>query len=147
MRTMKAFVMGAGTAFFLDPRQGRRRRHEARDRALKLVRRTSRLGSRKLRFAESRARGVVAHAQHVVDPNEVVDDDATVVQRIRSDAFRVAGVSTREVDLEVEDGVAVLHGSVATDEQAEILVARVADTPGVQDVAAMLRVSASAGAR
>jgi osmotically-inducible protein OsmY len=73
--------------------------------------------------------------------------DATVVRRIRSDAFREAGVSTGDVEVAVEDGVATLEGAVASDELAEELVSRVAKTPGVRDVAAVLRVSRSVAVR
>jgi osmotically-inducible protein OsmY len=69
-------------------------------------------------------------------------DDRTVEQRIRSDALRDVGLSTSEIDVEVERGVATLRGSVASRSLADDLVVRVAKVPGVRDVAAMIHVTA-----
>jgi hypothetical protein len=146
VRSTRAFLIGAGTAFLLDPRQGRRRRHVLRDRSLALVRRGSRLGIRKARFAGGHARGAVAVSRRVLGipapaTPERATDEATLVQRIRSEAFRSAGVSKRDVDVRVEDGVAILRGSVTGREAADALVSRTAKVSGVRDVAAMLRVT------
>ena len=141
MRSTRAFLIGAGTAFLLDPRQGRRRRHVLRDRSLALVRRGSLLGVRKARFAGGHARGAVAMSKRLLRRPELVTDDATLVQLIRSEAFRGAGVSMRDVDLRVEDAVAVLRGSVSGRESADRLVSRTAKVSGVREVAAMLRVT------
>lgn len=141
MRSTRAFLIGAGTAFLLDPRQGRRRRHVLRDRSFALVRRGSRLGVRKARFAGGHARGAVAVSRRVFDQRERATDDATLLQRIRSEAFRSAGVSTHEVDVRVEDGVAILRGTVAGREAADRLVSRTAKVSGVKDVAARLHVT------
>lgn len=68
-------------------------------------------------------------------------DDATIEEHVRSDALPAVGVSTREVDVEVEDGVVTLQGSVRGSDRADALVQRVAKVPGVRDVAAIIRVS------
>jgi hypothetical protein len=146
MRTLRAFVIGAGTAYFLDPRQGRRRRHLVRDRLFALVRRSRRLLVKEARLASGHARALSAQVRRDGDRAERPTDPATVVQRIRSDAFREAGISTKDVDVRVDDGVATLQGSVPSDEAADALVSRVAEMPGVRDVAAMLRVQASQAA-
>jgi osmotically-inducible protein OsmY len=140
MRTVGAFLIGAGTAFFLDPREGRRRRHEARDRTLAFARRLRRRTAKETRRVGGHLLGLAAF-RHRLGRADVATDDATVLQRIRSDAFREAGVSTRDVDVDVADGVATLRGSVPTDDMASTLVSRVASTPGVRDVAARLEVS------
>jgi osmotically-inducible protein OsmY len=97
--------------------------------------------ARKTRFAAGRARGLAATSRKPFESRTIATDDATVTQRIRSDAFRAAGVSKRDVDVEVQDGVATLRGSIEGPERAEALVQRVAKVPGVRDVAAMIRVS------
>jgi len=71
----------------------------------------------------------------------VATDDVAVKQRIRNDALPAVGVSPRDISVEVEDGVATLRGSIEGTERADALIERVADTPGVRDVAAMIRVS------
>jgi osmotically-inducible protein OsmY len=141
MRSTKAFVLGISSAYFFDPAQGRRRRNVLRDRSRSVARRTERKVVGKFRFVAGRSRGFAASSRRPFASRVVATDDATVAQRIRSDAFRAAGVSTREVEVEVEDGVASLQGSVEGPERADALVQRVAKVPGVRDVAAMIRVS------
>jgi BON domain len=141
VRSTRAFLIGAGAVYFFDPRQGRRRRHVLRDCSRALVRRSSRLGVRKAKFAGGHARGAVAASRRLFGKPLAPTDDQTIVQRIRSDAFRGAGVSTRDVEVQVEGGVAVLRGSVEGRAAADSLVERTAKVPGVRDVAAMLRVT------
>lgn len=68
-------------------------------------------------------------------------DDRTIQHRVLGDALPAAGVSADDVMVTVDDGVVSLQGSVAGSERADELVQRVAEVPGVRDVAAMLRVS------
>jgi osmotically-inducible protein OsmY len=68
-------------------------------------------------------------------------DDATIEHRVLGDALPAAGVAPAAVDIEVEDGVVTVQGAVDGSDQADALVQRVAEIPGVRDVAAMLRVS------
>lgn len=100
MRSIKAFILGLGTAVAI-----------ARLRA--------------------RRRGA---------PLETLDD-ATIEHRVLGDALPAAGVSADEVAVAVDGGVVTLEGSVDGSDRADALVQRVAEVPGVRDVAAMLRVS------
>lgn len=67
-------------------------------------------------------------------------DDATIEHRVLGDAFPAVGVSADEIEVTVDDGVVSLQGSVDGSERADALVQRVAEMPGVRDVAAMIRV-------
>lgn len=144
MRSTRAFLIGAGAAFLFDPRLGKRRRHVLRDRTAAVMRRGARLGVRKARFAGGHLRGLVAIARRLVASPSPATDDVTVAQRIRSDALRDVGIATSDVEVEVEDGVVTLRGSVKSRSHADDLVGRVGKVPGVHDVAAMLRVSGGA---
>ncbi|HEX4746493.1 MAG TPA: BON domain-containing protein [Gaiellaceae bacterium] len=73
-------------------------------------------------------------------PQAEAVDDSTIEHRVLGDALPAAGVSTEDVDVEVDDGVVMLQGSVDGSERADDLVQRVSAVPGVRDVAAMLRV-------
>jgi hyperosmotically inducible periplasmic protein len=141
MRKGSAFLIGAGAAYFLDPQQGRRRRSMVRDRSLAFVRRVRRVGIGKLKLVGGHARGVQALVARLIRRPRVATDDETVTQRIRSDAFRDVGVSTREVDVDVENGVAKLRGEVEDDSLAVKLVERVRKVPGVKDVSTELAIS------
>ena len=74
-------------------------------------------------------------------PSPQMSTEATVAQRIRSDALRDLGLSTKDVDVLVEEGFATLRGSVATIDEADRLVSRVRKVPGVKDVSAEVRVA------
>jgi osmotically-inducible protein OsmY len=141
VRSTRAFLIGAGAAYLFDPRQGRRRRNVLRDRSAAIARRTVRLGTKKVKFAGGHARGVVARGRRLTSGRQVLSDDAKIVQRIRSDALRTVGVTTKDVEVEVEGGVATLRGTVGSRTLADDLVAQVSKVPGVRDVAAMIRIS------
>jgi osmotically-inducible protein OsmY len=57
-----------------------------------------------------------------------------VKNRILSDAFRNVSLSTRDVDVDVVDGVATLRGSIPNQSLADDLVQEVRKVPGVRDV-------------
>jgi hypothetical protein len=141
VRSTRAFLIGAGAAYLFDPRQGRRRRNVLRDRSAAMARRTVRLGTKKARFAGGHVRGVLARGKRLTQSSQVMSDDAKIVQRIRSDALRNVGVTTKDVEVEVEDGVATLRGTVGSRTLADDLVAHVSKVPGVRDVAAMIKIS------
>ena len=134
MRSFKAFALGAATAYLFDPRDGRRRRALLRDRSLKLLRQARRSLVRKGKYVGGQAQGVAATTASRVTAQQVATDDDTVRQRILSDAFRDIPVSTKEVDVQVREGVATLRGSVGDETLVETLVRRVSETPGVTEV-------------
>lgn len=138
MHATKGFILGVGTAYFLDPTQGRTRRKRLLDRSTRLLRTAQRLIGRKSRFTLGRARGLATRFAPS-DPRRSTDD-ATVLQRIRSDALRDVGLSTSDVDVQVVNGIATLRGSVPNAKLAEDLLVRVREVPGVEDVAAMIHV-------
>jgi hypothetical protein len=136
-----AFLAGAGAAYFFDPETGKRRRHVARDRSLRALRRVQRGAVKKVKLVGGHARGLSAISRRALSRPAVAVDDATVAQRIRSDALRDLGLSTKDVDVRVEEGFATLRGSVATIDEADRLVSRVRKVPGVKDVSAEVRVA------
>jgi osmotically-inducible protein OsmY len=139
MRTAKAFVLGAGAAYLFDPVAGKRRRQMIVDRVARAVRKLARWGVKKARYGEGKVQGLVAVTKRPLSSEPKPTDDATVLQRIRSDAFREAGVSTSDVEVEVRDGVATLSGTVDDPTIADDLVERISKVTGVRDVTSMLR--------
>ena len=133
MRLAKAFIAGVGVAYLFDPAQGTRRRRQVLGRVAQL----GRLGPRvRRRFTERK------------DPSSassILVEDPTVLQLIQRDALGTVGISTDEVEVEVNDGVATLRGSVATASLADDLIQQVSLIPGVRDVAAMLRIGGYSG--
>ena len=74
------------------------------------------------------------------DGDEATVDDVTIEHRVLGDALPAAGVEPDEVEIEVADGVVSLHGAIEGAARADALVQKVAEIPGVRDVAAMIRV-------
>src|SRR5215813_10822106 len=101
MRSVGAFVVGAGLAYMFDPQSGKRRRHVLRDRSAAVVRRLGRRSVRKAKYVAGQADGVAAQAAGVVSREDEDVDDAKVKDRILSQAFREAGVSTGDVAVDV----------------------------------------------
>jgi osmotically-inducible protein OsmY len=141
MRGAKGFVLGVGLAYYLDPQNGKRRRRMVVDRAASVARRLGRLAGKKARYAAGRGRGVAAGVEGKLSSDPVATDDATVLQRIRSDALRDVGLSTKEIDVDVRDGVATVEGTVDSTALGDDLVARVRAVPGVKDVDSKISVS------
>jgi osmotically-inducible protein OsmY len=64
-----------------------------------------------------------------------------VTQRIRSDAFRDVGISTRDVEVHVRNGFATLRGSVGSADLADRLIGRVKKVAGVEGVSDEIEVA------
>jgi BON domain len=145
VRFPTTFALGAATAFFFDPRLGKGRRHVLRDRSLRAFRRAGRFLTGKTKFFAGHARGAVAETRSAVLERDVAKDDATVKQRIMSEAFRGIPGAASEVNVDVHNGVARLFGRVASESVVDDLVARVREVPGVRAVSPELTI-AGAGA-
>lgn len=145
MRLPTAFALGAAIAFFFDQRLGKGRRHQLRDRLLRLLRRAGRLLAGKTKFYAGHARGAAAEARSTVLPPDVPTDDATVKQRIMSDALRGVPGAASDVQVSVENGVVRLFGTVPEQNLADDLVDRVRKVPGVRGVEPELTVGAGVG--
>ena len=144
MRTVGAFVVGAGVAYLFDPQSGKRRRHVLRDRSVAVLRRFGRRSAGKAKYvaghAES-AESVAAQAAGAVSSRGAEADDATVKDRILSQAFRDAGVNTGDVAVDVSDGIATLRGTLDSVDLVHELVERVRAVPGVRTVTPRLAVT------
>lgn len=141
MRSVGAFVVGAGLAYMFDPQSGKRRRHVLRDRSRAVLRRLGRRSAAKAKYVAGHAEGVAAQAAGVVSRPDEDADDATVKDRILSQAFREAGIDTGELAVDVADGIATLRGTLDSVDLAHDLVERVRAVPGVRTVTPRLTVS------
>jgi len=141
MRSVGAFVVGAGLAYMFDPQSGKRRRHVLRDRSTAILRRLGRRSARRTKYVAGNVEGVAEKAAGAVSGQSEGADDATVKDRILSQAFREAGVSTGDVAVEVSDGIATLRGMLESVDLVHDLVERVRAVPGVRTVTPRLTVS------
>jgi osmotically-inducible protein OsmY len=128
--------LGALFAYFFDRENGRRRRQQAIDRAAAAARkRAARTG----RGAAAEAYGVAKKVQHLrEEPKDF--DDATLADKVRSEAFRGEDVPAGEINVNVQDGVVQLRGQVERPELINELVDRVRNVQGVREVENLLHV-------
>jgi osmotically-inducible protein OsmY len=130
-------ALGALFAYFFDPQNGKRRRDQAVDRAAGFVRRQARESARVGRGVAAEAYGVTKKVQHFrEEPKEF--DDATLANKVRSEALRGEDIPAGEINVNVQDGVVQLRGEVQRPELINELVDRVHSVQGVRDVENLL---------
>src|SRR3954452_23812171 len=130
-------ALGGATAYLLEPREGARRRHAARDRALAVLRRRSRDATRRAEYAAGVARGV-AHNAMPHRSDGPAPDDVTLARKVESIIFRPEDAPKGHVSVNTERGVVFLRGQVDSPEQIRRLVEGAADVEGVAAVENLL---------
>ena len=137
MMTKAALAMGAGAlvSWFLDPQNGRRRRAVTRDRMASMFRRTAREAERKSRYYAGKKEGI-KHAVSSSDRSAGFPNDATVQHKIESEVLRDFRSGT--VNVNVEEGVAVLRGTLDRPDEINALIDRVRTVDGVVEVRSLL---------
>jgi osmotically-inducible protein OsmY len=128
--------LGALFAYFFDRENGRRRRQEAIDRTAAAARKRA---ARASRGVAAEAYGVAKKVQHLrEEPKDF--DDATLADKVRSEAFRGEDVPAGDINVNVQDGVVQLRGQVERAELIDELVDRVQNVQGVREVENLLHV-------
>jgi osmotically-inducible protein OsmY len=138
----KKAVAGAGAAgvagaYFLDPNEGRRRRHVVRDRTLALLRRGSERARREAEYRKTQAEGKVEAAKSVARPEKPAANDQQLAERVKSEIFQPADAPKGTVNVNVEHGIVYLRGE-ADPGQAEKLVKEARAVDGVKGVENLL---------
>ena len=139
---LAAAAGGVALLYFLDPSNGTRRRHTARDRALSLGRHGFRRVRKLARHTTSDAFGLGQRLVHRL-PRPAPDlDDATLVDKVESIVFRDRDVPKGEININAENGVVFLRGQVPRPELVEELESRVRKVRGVRGVENLLHLPA-----
>jgi osmotically-inducible protein OsmY len=133
-------LAGVGLAYFLDPKSGRRRRHALRDRTFGGLRRAARKTARTGRGAVVATGALTKKAVHLRERRKPDMTDETLTAKIKSEVFRDPKLPKGHVNVNVEDGVAVLRGQIEQPELIDELVKRVRKVRGVRDVSSLLHV-------
>ncbi|HEY7003298.1 MAG TPA: BON domain-containing protein [Gaiellaceae bacterium] len=134
---VSAAIGGAALAYFLDDQNGRRRRHQTRDRLLSLARQGTKRGRKLVNHAASDARGTALRAAHAVrKPVDVELDDATLVDKVESIVFRKHDLPKGQININAENGVVFLRGQVDPGlvETLEMRVRKVRGVKGVENL-------------
>lgn len=135
---LAALVGGAVLAFMLDPDRGRSRRALTADRVAGTARRTRRQVGRLGRRVGSTVTGWRQRAIHAGDPAAVGHDDTALAHRVETELFRDQAVPKGRLNINVENGVAVLRGMVDDEAMIASLERKVLRIPGVAGVRNLL---------
>jgi osmotically-inducible protein OsmY len=142
----KLLIAIAGTgaaAYFLDPGQGKRRRHLAQDRVAGFFRRRARRSERAARTAASYAEGLRERAKAAVREERPPGDDMTLKHKIETELFRAPDAPKGSVNVDVVDGVVTLRGEVERPEQVRDLESKARGIAGTRDVENLLHTPGS----
>ena len=133
-------ALAALGAYFLDPKNGKRRRSVATGKAGKAARRGRSGAESKARHAE----GVASGAAHSVTPGagrvapEARLNDPSLARKVESEIFRDPEAPKGEVSVSVENGVVFLRGQLEDSGQRQKLAAEAAKVDGVREVQNLL---------
>ena len=127
---LTAIGLGAGLAYFFDPKQGEQRRALLRDKANSLVDRMDESIYATVEDTRNKTRGVLSEWTAKLSNQD--SPDWLLGERVRSALGRLTPHS-RSVHVQVEDGQVHLRGSILNDEKDAILKAA-SRTRGVRDV-------------
>ena len=147
LRSVLAFVSGAAAgllaALMLDPATGRRRRQRLWDRARHGARQASSRVSRRARYQRGHLRGVAHEAAvraHVAHEGRPADLAETLVDKVRSEAFRGSRQELAQINLTAADGVVHVFGAAHSRAEADDILQRVGGVHGVRSVVDHLRI-------
>jgi hypothetical protein len=136
-------LTGVAAMFYLDPRQGRRRRALVRDKLAHLrkvvTRRVPRTIERRGRFYRGVATGVAHEAAGVMlNGHDGIVDDETLVARVRSAVLRRQSIKSGEIHIDAYEGCVTLRGQVDSDDEIRRLVEDTRHIEGVREVRSYL---------
>jgi len=127
--------LGAALMYLFDPQQGRRRRHQLRDKATHTLKVERDLLGKAGRDVSNRARGVKA----VLSSHQDQDlSDEVVAERVRARLGRTVS-HPGSIEVDVHGGVATLRGPVLADE-VKRLRRKLMRVPGVRQVDSRLEI-------
>ena len=131
-----AAAAGAAVEFFVDPQDGKRRRHVARDRGMAILRRRGRDAVRQADYAAGVAKGKVAEA--TPSPPKEDLDDVSLTRKVETEIFRDADAPKGKVSVNAEHGVIYLRGQLDTTAEIDALAEAARQVEGVKGVKNLL---------
>ena len=139
LATVAASALAAGAAleFFLDPRNGKRRRHLVRDRTTAAFRRRARKVERQAHYEAGKIVGLahtITHREHVVAEL----DDVSLVRKVESELFRDRTIPKGPISINADRGIVVLRGQLEDAQQMQRIEREVRGIAGVRDVENLL---------
>lgn len=128
-------AFGAVLAYLFDPRAGRGRRAKLADQAAAGMRDAAEETGRQARYQAGRMKGAAHEGLEAVMPEEPLAlDDATLLQKVRSEALGPSGLAMGNLEIHVDDGVVIIRGDMAEPGAGAELEERVRAVRGVTGV-------------
>jgi osmotically-inducible protein OsmY len=130
-------LIGAALEYFFDPGSGARRRHTARDKLFSYGRKGAHRATGLAEMAAHKAQGIVMETVPIRrdNPNP---DDITLKDRIESELFRDPSLGRDEININVVDGVVVVHGALPAQDEIERVITQVRSIRDVEGVESYL---------
>jgi osmotically-inducible protein OsmY len=119
--------------YLLDPDRGRARRARLTDQLSAKGRDISDTVSAKAKYQKGVFEGM-AHEVGSIFEEEGVYDDATLMQKVRSEAVGPSGIDAGDVVIDITEGIVHLTGSVADKKARRRLVDLIGKVDGVREV-------------
>jgi BON domain-containing protein len=139
-RILAAGAAGAAAAFFLDPANGKRRRHVAKDWIAARFRRAGGATARTGRSVGAQGYGAWRSATHPTEAGPP-ENDATLKHKVESEVLGFVGIPSGRVNVNAEFGVVTLRGAVDDPDQIDEIERRTRRVNGVRDVQNLLHLS------
>lgn len=132
MRTMIfGTALGAALAYYLDPGRGRARRNRHRDQVLAKSRRMTRELDKKATYVEGQLEGARARADGKGEFTPETDAD---IKQAINQRLSALSVDTRDVVIDVTDGVVGLRGQVERPDELKKVELETTQVAGVEKV-------------
>lgn len=135
-----AAAIGAAVAYLFDPDRGRSRRAKLTDQASARARDASESVKAKTEYQRGVAKGLIHEATDSMR-GEKVYDDATLLQKVRSEALGY-WPDSQSIEVDITDGMVRITGTVDNQTERERLVELIRDVDGVGLIDDRLRIEA-----
>jgi|SRR5665811_203915 len=131
-KSVIALAAGAAIAYLFDPVSGRSRRARLADQAAARGRDMAEQARSEAEYQAGHAKGFV---HEVLDTDgDVPEDDAELLQKVRSEAIGPSGVPTDGFEVHVDSGQVVIRGQVPVHVDVDGLLERIKNVTGVRSV-------------
>lgn len=131
-------LTGAVLMYFLDPKQGNRRRKMTAQQVVASFHHTRDQLVRRGRATNAQLYGYWQQLTHLKPAEKPTPNDETVTQRVRSQVLRNPALHHHRININTQHGVVFLRGEVDTPEQMRHLEKEIRHIPGVRGVQNLL---------
>ena len=130
-------LSGAALMTLLDPRSGRERRVRTREKLAHRSRQVQHTVQQRARYERGHVKDVIHDAAvrtHLSEEPPLPDEEGTLVDKVRSTAFRHSPQELSHINLTAAEGVIHVFGSAQSEAEATDIIQRIRAVHEVKDV-------------